>query len=88
MKKIMTAFLSIILIVSCFIPTAFAATLGDVDGNGSITATDARKILRYVAGLDTLSLSQQNVGDVDGNGSVTSTDARRILRHVAGLETS
>lgn len=59
---------------------------GDVDGNGKLTATDARKILRYVAGLEKLTMSQLLIADVNGDYRVTATDARRILRIVAGLE--
>ena len=59
---------------------------GDVDGNGKLTATDARKILRYVAGLEKLTMSQLLIADVNGDYRATATDARRILRIVAGLE--
>lgn len=64
--------------------TKFVA--GDVDGNKKVNATDARKVLRYVAGLEQLNGNQLKAANVDGNKSVTATDARRILRHVAGLE--
>lgn len=60
--------------------------LGDVDGNKKVNASDARKVLRYVAGLEQLNSTQLKAANVDGNKSVTATDARRILRHVAGLE--
>lgn len=59
---------------------------GDVDRNHKINATDARKVLRYVAGLEELNSTQLKAANVDGNKKVTATDARRILRHVAGLE--
>lgn len=60
--------------------------MGDVDGNKRITATDARKILRYVAGLEKLSDGALKAADVDDNNKITATDARRILRNVANLE--
>ena len=60
--------------------------LGDVDGNKKVNATDARKILRYVAGLEQLNDNQLKAANVDGNKKVTATDARKVLRHVAGLE--
>ena len=59
---------------------------GDVDGNGRLTATDARMILRYVAGLEKLTLSQRTNADVNGDYKITAVDARQILRVVAGLE--
>ncbi len=59
---------------------------GDVDRNRKINATDARKVLRYVAGLEELNSTQLKAANVDGNKKVTASDARRILRHVAGLE--
>jgi hypothetical protein len=60
--------------------------LGDVDSNKKVNATDARKVLRYVAGLETLNSNQLKAANVDGNSKVTATDARKILRHVAGIE--
>ena len=67
--------------------TSTKFVLGDVDGNKKVNASDARKVLRYVAGLEQLNSNQLKAANVDGNKSVTATDARRILRHVAGLET-
>ncbi|MBQ4573289.1 MAG: leucine-rich repeat protein [Clostridia bacterium] len=67
--------------------TSTKFVLGDVDSNKKVNATDARKVLRYVAGLEQLNSNQLKAANVDGNKSVTATDARRILRHVAGLET-
>ncbi len=59
---------------------------GDVNGDGKLTATDARMILRHVARIETLILSQMAYADVNGDYKITATDARRILRIVAGLE--
>ena len=58
--------------------------LGDVDGDGSITSTDARLTLQYYAGKigeGDLDLSAANV---DGDSFITSTDARLILQYYAG----
>lgn len=66
--------------------TSTKFVLGDVDGNKKVNASDARKVLRYVAGLEQLNSNQLKAANVDGNKSVTAIDARRILRHVAGLE--
>ena len=61
--------------------------LGDVDESGTITASDASKILRVVAGLDTVEGNTKLAADVDMSGTVTASDASKILRVVAGLET-
>ena len=61
--------------------------LGDVDMDGSITASDAAAILRMVAGsFDDPTEAQRLAADADGDGSVTASDAARLLRHVAGSE--
>ena len=61
-----------------------SCTLGDVDGDGQITSTDARLTLQFYAGKigeDDLILA---AADVDGDGTITSTDARLILQYYAG----
>ena len=57
--------------------------IGDVDGDGKVTASDARLILRAAVGLEDVSLE---TGDVDGDGKITSTDARDALRIATGQE--
>ena len=59
---------------------------GDADGDGSITAADARKILRASAGLEELSGQTLANADADGDGKITAADARKVLRESAGLE--
>lgn len=84
MKKIISIILAVVLACSMFGVTAFAEALkGDVDYSGTVSAIDARKILRVVAGLDTI--EDTTSYDVDGNGSVTAVDARIVLQIVAGL---
>jgi len=76
---------------------------GNVDCNGplnGVTAVDALKVLRWVAGLSViqnepcLDIGQprdlpppddRKVGDVDCSGSVNAVDALKILRALAGL---
>ena len=57
------------------------------DLKNSIGAFDASMILRYVVGLDTLSLYQKVAADVTGNGQVSALDASNILRYAVGLIT-
>lgn len=69
---------------------------GNVDCNQVVNATDALKILRYVAGLSVAQSepckdvgqtigSGFKQGDVDCSGAVLATDALKVLRRVAGL---
>lgn len=60
---------------------------GDVDGDGRLTAADARLILRRSAKLITFTMEQDALADVDNNGKVTAADARKVLRVSAKLET-
>ena len=60
--------------------------LGDVDGDGKVTAADARLVLRRAALLVTFTVEQDWLADVDDDGDVTAKDARIILRVAAGLE--
>ena len=60
---------------------------GDVDGDGKITAADARLILRRAAKLISFTMEQDARADVDKDGKVTAADARKVLRVSAGLET-
>ena len=60
--------------------------LGDVDGNGKITAADARLALRVSVGLESFNSTQKTTADIDSNGTVTAADARLILRASVGLE--
>ena len=60
---------------------------GDVDGNGKITAGDARTALRIGAQLIAADERQLKAADVDGNNKVTAGDARKILRVSAKLAT-
>ena len=59
---------------------------GDVNGDGNITAVDARIVLQNVAGLTILDEAELKCADVNGDGVVTAVDARIILQIVAGLK--
>lgn len=50
---------------------------GDVDGDGKVTASDARSILRASVGLEEVPIE---VGDMDGDGKITAADAREALQ--------
>ena len=57
----------------------------DADGDGSISASDARLALRASVGLDELSRAQTLAADRDSSGKVEASDARAILRRSVGL---
>ena len=58
-------------------------SLGDVNGDGLVSAADAALILRYDAGRIDLSKAQLTAADMDGDDQVTTADAKAILRYVA-----
>ena len=64
--------------------------LGDVPYDGKVTAADARYVLRFSAGLETVSMYDAKefyfAADMNMDGHITSADARLILRTAAGLE--
>lgn len=65
--------------------TITGPTLGDVNGDGSITAQDASLVLQLVAKKITPTTEGviYNAADVNGDGEVTAQDASLILQHVA-----
>ena len=60
---------------------------GDVNGDGKISAADARAALRMSAKLETYTYEQFAAADVNGDGKLTASDARIILRVSAKLQT-
>lgn len=59
---------------------------GDIDGDGAITAFDARQTLRAAVGLVTLTGMTFFAGDTDRDDKITANDARLILRASVNLE--
>lgn len=53
--------------------------------NGSVTGLDASKVARFVAGLDTLTPTQQIAADVSGDGTISALDAAYISQYDAGI---
>ena len=62
--------------------------LGDVDGDGRVTAADARLALRAAIGLEDYAPGTLwfVCADYDGNGEITAGDARMVLRTAVALE--
>lgn len=61
----------------------YEGKLGDVNGDGVISANDATIIMRYVARLN--SEINESVADVNGDGVISANDATLIKRYVAKL---
>ncbi len=60
--------------------------VGDANGDGKVTAVDARAILQYVAGMKNENeVVPEKYMDVNGDGRVSAVDARWVLQMVAGL---
>jgi len=61
-----------------------AIILGDVDGNGSITAFDALMSLQIATGNKQGSVVELKAADVDGINGASAYDALRILLYATG----
>lgn len=59
---------------------------GDVNGDGKVTAADAREALRASAKLEKLSDREIKAADMNNDGKVTASDAREILKKSAGVK--
>lgn len=59
---------------------------GDLDGDGKISAADARHALRAAVGLEILTPEQVKRVDFIGNGHITASTARQLLRVAVGLD--
>ena len=59
--------------------------LGDLNGDGLVTAADAVILSRALAGLIELTPVQMLAADIDGDGDITSADVVILSRYLAGL---
>ena len=59
-----------------------SSPIGDVNGDGTIDATDMQRIYAHISGENTFSNPAQ--GDVNGDGKVDATDMQRIYAHISG----
>ena len=61
---------------------------GDVNGDGGITAADARIVLRAAANLESLNAAYTTAADLTGDGKLTAAEARRILRVASKIDSA
>ncbi len=59
---------------------------GDVDGDGTVSANDARCVLRMVVGLDFADPELLRRADLEGTSTVSAQSARALLRIAVGLD--
>ena len=59
--------------------------IGDLDGDGEITSSDALFVLRVSVGIENEDERIKSVSDVDSDSQITSSDALAILRHSVGM---
>lgn len=72
--------LSLLLMTLSIFGAAQKLKMGDVNGDGKVTTSDAREALRMSVGLGSYTADQQLVADVTGDNIVKSRDARLILQ--------
>lgn len=65
--------------------SANASLVGDINGDGVISAEDAREILRLCVGVDPMTDKMKLLADLDRDGTVGAEDARLALRLAIGL---
>ncbi|MDR3295248.1 MAG: dockerin type I repeat-containing protein [Clostridiales Family XIII bacterium] len=58
---------------------------GDIDGDGTVTITDALSAARAILNLESLSEAKKLAADMDEDGQITMTDVILIARKAAGL---
>ena len=61
-------------------PAASQPLAGDTDGNGRLTAYDARLLMQYLTSRVSLTDGQKSRGDINGDGVLNATDVSLILQ--------
>ncbi len=84
MKKTVAILLALVLAFAMSI-SCFAASYGDVNGDGSINSSDALLILQASTGIVTFTSSQKTRADVNNDDNVNSSDALLVLGRAVGL---
>lgn len=61
-----------------------SGVIGDVDGDGIVTISDATGMQKYIAGIDDGSFNSA-LADINGDGSINISDVSEIQRIIAGM---
>ena len=71
--------------VNCLTASPNPVIIGDADGDGNVTSTDARLALQLSVGkIGEGDIADPDAVDADHDGKITSTDARMILQYSVG----
>ena len=60
--------------------TSDPALLGDINADGEVSTADARELLSYLLGSNSLTQAQLDCADYNGDGEVSTMDAREMLK--------
>ncbi len=86
LKILFTVCTALVTLIICAFASN-AAILGDVEGDdNTVTASDARIILRAAVGLENLTAEQKKLADIDDDGKISADDARSALRTSVNLD--
>lgn len=94
MKKLFSFVLALVMLITAVPFGSLVASavdtddlvLGDGNGDGKMTAIDARIVLQIAAGLVVANDEQMITLDYNKDGNISAQDARKILRKVAGFQ--
>lgn len=87
-KKLLSILLAVVvLVLSISIVNVFAATTGDVNGDGSVAISDAMLVCNYVSGKSELTEEQLKRADVNKDGNVNIVDAMKICNIYLEVDT-
>jgi len=87
LKKIAIFSLSLVIAIAAYTAKCEAAPplLGDVTGDGNVSAYDASLAAQYAIGLIMLEEESIQRADATGNGDVSAYDASLIAQYAIGL---
>ena len=85
-KRIISVLLVLIAIFYLCPTTAFAASLGDVSGDGQLNAQDSFYLRSYLAGKIDLEPDALDAADMNRDGSVTAADSFMLKRNIIGVQ--
>ena len=60
--------------------------IGDLDGDGTVTSSDALDILRISVTPESADDETKMLADVDGDDEITANDALAVLRYSVGMD--
>lgn len=86
MKKKLLTLLFTVIAVLAIATTAFAYTVGDLNSDSNVNATDALLVLKHAAKISPLSNDVAKYADIDWDGNTNATDALFILKYAAKID--